>query len=913
MNSKFLASASLAAVVCALTPVYAQEVDANEGDRFVLDTVVVSGFREANSAAIADKRAAVGVTDGINQDTIGLLPDLNVSDIARRIPGVTSVSSTGGQGPRSLAGSENIVIRGLAPDFNLSTFDGAPIATASENDRAANLSLFPPAIVSRVEAVKTLTSDLNPHGLSGQLNLVTASAFDRDEPFSTFRFSIGQNSTAGDIVDDQGENYRLTGLHSRTFGANNQFGLVISGSVEKFYATTFDTRPGGQSDTYLFYTDDLTSNSRVDTFADSNGFPAPRRNQLYLFENEQERASGVAKLEWAPSAQTYASLFAGVFYQDEQEIRHEHLAIANRDLRPLNQTQDTGDWPEGRIEAGFVFQPEETTTTAITGRFEHAFDEDKAISLTGSFSSADVDVIRNMSKFLPSYSTTTAFSYDQSSGNPLLSFVDADAANDPSLSNNAYIRERYQTIEQDLTFLDASYAYNFEPDDLGFGYEFGAAYTGRDHAFDREYIEGDVFNTVGCIEADITDCPLVTFDQYVEDQTFQTTDPNVVFYLIDDARLRADWAAQGKPITNDRTDNSINSDYTIDEQIFGIYLQGAYKTDRLTLQGGLRYDTTEANVDLFVRDRRLPSDPDSAQYVAAERTYEYDFLLPSLIASYEMSNNLLLRGAYTRTIGRPNFSFIKRGENFGVPNLDDPTDPNISVSIGNEDLKPLVSDNFDVSAEYYFDNGGSLISLAGFYKDVADLIYIRTTEIPDFEFEGQTFRATVTQPLNATDSTIYGLELALRKDFNDTLPAPFDGLIFDGNITWIGSEFTFINSEGDARDPGGWINQPELLLNAQLSYEYGPFGAKIGYSWVDEYLSNIQSDSGDVFDMFAQPRGVIDLQARYDVTDNVTLLGEVQNLTEEGLEFNRRFPVGDYLGTEADRGRVIWFGVNVNF
>ncbi len=879
----------------------------------VLDTVTVTGFRQANSAAIADKRRAVGITDGINQDTIGLLPDLTVSDIARRIPGVTSVSSTGGQGVRSLAGSENIVIRGLAPDFNLSTFDGAPIASASENDRAANLSLFPPAIITRVEAVKTLTADLNPHGLSGQLNLVTMSAFDLNQPVTTFRASVGQNSTAGDIVDDQGENYRLSGLHAQTFGANDEFGLVVSASSEKFYATTFDFRPGGASASYLFYPDDPTDTTLVNVFADSNGFSAPVQPQLFLFENEQDRASVAAKLEWQPSSKTYASLFAGVFYQDEQETRHEHLALADRSQRPLNQTQDTGDWPEGKIEAGFVYQPEETTTMALTGHVDHAFDEDRALSLTASFSGAEVDVVRNMSKFLPDYETATSFSYDQSSGNPILTFVDAAAANDPSSSFNAYIRERSQKIKQDLTYLDGAYAYNFEPDDRGFGYEIGASFTGRDHSFDREYIEGDVFDTANCTESDVTNCPLVSFDQYVEDVTFPTTDPNVFFYLIDDAALRADWAAQGKPLTSDRTDNSINSDYSIDERIWGTYVQAAYKTDRLQLQAGLRYDTTEVDVDLFVRDQTLPSDPDSAQYVAAQRAYEYDFLLPSVIASYQATDQLLLRGGYTRTIGRPNFSYLKRGEVFGVPNLDDPSDPRISISIGNTDLKPLVSDNFDVSAEYYFDNGGSLVSVAGFHKDVSDLIYIRTTEIADYEFDGETYTATVTQPLNATDSTIYGLEFAFRKDFADTLPAPFDGFVFDANVTWLGSEFTFVNTEGEARDPGGWINQPELLMNAQLSYEYGPFGAKVAYSWVDEYLSNILSDSGDLYDMFAQPRGVIDLQARYDLTENVTLLAEAQNLTEEGLEFNRRFPIGDYLGTQADRGRVVWLGVNVDF
>jgi TonB-dependent receptor len=280
---------------------------------------------------------------------------------------------------------------------------------------------------------------------------------------------------------------------------------------------------------------------------------------------------------------------------------------------------------------------------------------------------------------------------------------------------------------------------------------------------------------------------------------------------------------------------------------------------------------------------------------------------------FEATDNLILRASYTRTLGRPNFSDLKRGEDFGVPNDEDPNDPRISVSRGNPDLEPIKANNFDASAEYYFDEGGSLVSFAVFYKDIEDLIFSTTQVVPDFEYEGQLYTATVTQPINATNSSIHGVELSIRKDFSNTLPSPFDGLVFNGNITSIGSEFTYLNSAGEERSPGGWINQPELLLNAELSYERSLFGAKIAYRWVDEYFSNILNEDGDIHDTYAQARGIWDLQARFQVTDSLTFLGEVRNLTEEGLEFNRRFPSGDLLGGSSESGRIVWLGVNATF
>lgn len=874
------------------------------------DTLVVTGYRDLNTAAISAKREAVGVMDAVSQDQIGLLPDLTIGDVARRIPGLASVPASGGAGVRSLEGAEAVVIRGLEPSFNLTTFDGAPIASTSEDERAAKLSLFPPSVISRVEAVKTLTADLNPHGLSGQLNLVTTSAFDRDGMFGSTRFSLGQNSTAGEVVSDQGLNYRADGLFTNTFGANDQFGLVLSASYTEAYATTSDNRPGAETRTYYFYSADLTSNEQVDSFADSSGFAAARRNQLYLFENSQERLSLAGKLEYQPSEDTYASLFAGMFYQDEQETRHEHLVVSNPNIRPINHTIDSGEWTVAQVQAGFVYQPEESTTSVLTGTFGQAFGEKGQLDITASLSRADMDVIRNMSKFATTggYSVDASFSYDMSGGDPIIDFNNPAFANDPMLQDAAYIRARTQDIRQDIAYLDASYGWNFAQE--GFGFEIGANFTGRDQSFDREYIQGNVFNTDGCTEADITDCPVATLDQYALPNVFPSTDPEVSFYLIDDAAMRAAWAAQGTPITSDRTDNSINSDYTINEQIAALYGQATYISGPLSVRAGLRYDDTKTDIDVYARDRSLPKiTEDADQYIPVSRTNDYSFWLPSLIASYDLTDDVIVRAAYGRTIGRANFSELARSETIGEPN----EVGEISISRGNPDLTPLVSDNFDLSVEYYFDGGASMVSGAVFYKDVSDLIYTRTQLVNDFEYEGQTYAATITQPINATDSTIYGLELAARKDFASMFDGVLGGFIAEANVTMLDSDFTYINAAGQERNPGGWVNQPDLMFNAQLSWEEGPLGAKIAYNYVGDYLSNIFSDEGDLYDMYATERGVWDAQARYSLTDMITVIGEVQNIAEEGLVFERRFPNTTLLGTSAERGRVVWLGVSMTY
>ena len=866
--------------------------DASDEADAVMDTIVVTGFATANRDAIAAKRASDGILDAASADQIGLLPDLDITQVAQRIPGLSVISTFGVTNDRSSDDTEAVVIRGLDPNFNLVTVDGVPIASTDEDDRRTKTSIIPPSVVGRVEAVKTLTADLDPHGLSGQLDLVTVSAFDRDEPFLSTRFSIGENSTAGELVDDQGQDLRADVVFSTKFGDQDQFGFVAAGSYHEFFSTNYEEKPGARDDTYLI-------------LDETTGFISSRRNQIFAFEDERERISGILKFEYQPSDATDLSLFYGRFEETEDEKRWEYLANGDDDEPLLNATATTGTWSEGRVEYGFVDQPEKTTVDILTAKGSHRFGDKSEIHGVLSYSQAEVDVIRNMSKLRPGSNADGAFSYDISSGRPRLSFVNDDAVNDLSRYTSSYIRARNQAISQDLTYGEVNYDWNFDSSSSGFGFNIGASATLRDQSFDREYREGDVYNTVGCTEADVTDCPPATLDQFALSTTLPGLGPDVRFALMDDAAFRAAWADQGEPITNDRTDNSIRDDYTMTEDAYALFAQSVYRGDRFTVRGGLRFDTTEIDVDLFARDRSLDDDPnDAAEYVPVSRSSEYDYLLPSLIASYDLTENVILRGGYGRTIGRPSFDDYASGESIGVPDLEEGT---VSISRGNPDLEPRVSDNFDVSLEYYFDDGVSLLSAAVFYKDVQDMIFVQEQIIENFELDGALLTARVEQPVNANAAKISGIELSLRKDFANTLPPPFDGFIVNANMTFLDGEVTLVDADGGTRTLDAWEKQPEFIGNLQVAYEKGPFGAKVAYNYVDEYLNDVNEESAD-FDIYREGRSEIDLQARYQLTDAIKLVAEVQNLTEESVTSVRSGPFDGLLAQETEKGRRVWLG-----
>ena len=868
--------------------------------------VIVTGYHSANSASLWDKRRARTIVDGLNQDTITMLPDLAVSDIARRIPGVSAIPEYGTATTRQIESRQSVVIRGLDANYIQTTIDDLPFATASEDNRAPNLSLVPPTAIRRVEALKVLTASDDPHGLTGRLNLKTASAFDFDEPRWAVRASLGKNSTSGNGLDDQGLNRRIDGLLTRTFGATDAIGLSAAASYERFYSTSFDERPGGQADTYLFYSPDPHEPTPVQYFTASNGYPAPGRNQLYLFESSQARGSGLLKLEYAPGSSTYFSLLGGAFWQEEEETRNEHLVVVDKDQRPLEQTASSGVWTNGTVESGYVYQPETTVTGLLAAHFNHQLSRQSSISIAGTVSRSDVDVTRNMSKFIRGATLgdtvrNDQFAYQVTASGVVLDFLEPDAINDPSTYTSSYVRARDQDIQQDLAHFTGRY--RFEPDDHPIGLETGLSLTVQEREFDRTYFEGDVFDTTNCVAADIRDCPLATFSNFVEMTRFSTTDPDVDFLLVDDQTVRQAWLAQGMPLTVDRTANSLDTDYELFETLFGAYAKLTYQQGPVYAEAGVRYDLADAEIDLFLRDVRLDGETDSDQFVPATRASSYQDVLPSALIKIDATPDIQVRAAYSRTIGRPNVKDLTSKEEIGIPE-----NGLVTIKRGNPDLTPLASDNFDLALDWYFDGGDSAISAAAFYKNVDDLIFLQTTRIDDYELDGENFSVSIVQPTNANSASLYGLELSATKDFSDMLPTPFDGLSLKGNLTWIGSELTFLDAQGDSRDTGGWVNQPEFIFNGQVAYESGPLGVNVAYNHVSEYLSNVLSDTGDLHDTYAQPRGVLDFQVRYDFNDHLTLIAEAENVTSEDIVFHRRFPFGDLLATRVERGRVLWLG-----
>lgn len=198
---------------------------------------------------------------------------------------------------------------------------------------------------------------------------------------------------------------------------------------------------------------------------------------------------------------------------------------------------------------------------------------------------------------------------------------------------------------------------------------------------------------------------------------------------------------------------------SVRERTYGAYaeLNGDLELggNRLRYNVGVRFVETHQVIGGYVSvaDPRNSQDPDGAGPLPAAcpggganlrdgscypnivnfvtTNHHYNNWLPSLNASYNISENAIVRLALSRTMTRPNPNSMLPGVNFSSPSAD-------VGSRGNPALDPFISDNIDLGFEYYL-GGGSYIAVAAFRKSI----------------EGFTVNGSVTLPFS--DLAQYGI------------------------------------------------------------------------------------------------------------------------------------------------------------
>lgn len=821
------------------------------------EEIVVRGYRAALASALQNKRMSSVIKESLTADDAGKLPDQNVAEALRR---VTGVSATVDQGE-----GRYVTVRGVDPSYTNVTLDNQVIGSPEDTRRVA-LDTIPSEVLSRVEVVKAVTPDMDGHAVGGSINVVTPSAFDDpDGSFFSATADVGYYDLNGKSP---------TGLAigwGRTFGPEDRWGIVLSGSwSERQYET--ENLQGG------------------DPWEEEGDFLIPDELVLRDYNIERLRRGFVANLEYRPTddVKLYFRNLLNRF--EDTELQAETIwAYREGDLE--NQTATSGTFTEGEGERLISerFEKQSIQTSTLGGEFvlgNWLLDT----SITYGEAEQDTPFDREWSFEL---SETMPMTYDTSS-----LFFDVDAGadfHDPGLYEfNEYLRggqvvlEEVNAIQIDL---EREVSFGNNPGSIKFGAKL----------VDREKTSDQDMNVYDGFEDDFT---LAGFTVPGKAGFYSSERPYEFGPKMDFGALEAFFTGSSGGFEQsdaDTIEESFGVDFTVSEEVTAGYVMSTVDLGRATVVGGVRVERTETDFSAF-DVIFVDGDPESPAPVTGSDSYTH--WLPSLHLRMELRDDLLLRAAWTNTIGRPSYEVNVPFRIFEIDE-DDPGTFEGEAEAGNAELEPLESMNFDLALEWYLESGG-ILAAGLFYKDIDKPIFTRFTEIEDGDFEGRFFSELVIETTdNAESGEILGLELNYQQQFVG-LPDPWNGF-------GVALNYTYTDSEADVFDrdePVPFFLQSDHIGNAALFFERSGFEARLAYTYYSTYLDALGDDAAQ--DLYFDKRGQLDFKTSYQVTDHVDVFFEALNITDEPL----RFFSGKNSGRLAENEIYSWNvvgGVQVSF
>ena len=714
-----------------------------------------------------------------------------------------------------------VSVRGLGPDLNAVTINGTLIPSPNADSRAVALDVLPAELVQSLSVVKTLTPDMDANSLGGTVEVQSLSAFDHDGLFYTL-------GAEGSHDDNTGKNSpKLSGAVSQRFslgGGKDNFGVALAGSWGKRDFGSDNVETGGAWD--------FADGAKLESFEQRD------------YQISRERAGLGANFDFRPD--DYNSYFLRTLHSrftDEETRQSANVSF--------DDAQAPGERGTARIERRIKDREETQEISSVVLGSQHLM-QSWTLDTQLGWSRASEDTpehlasarFRNLNNF-----NNVGFS---DSRKPEL-LVGSDFYNlNAYRFQSAELAKQYTEDEERNIKLDL--ARDYELSGHAAQLKFGGKLSRRDKDNDIEswtYSRGDL-NAAGIPNAQLllggyaggnVDYALGGFGRGISASAVRALLANV------------DRAS----VYNE--ENSRIGDFKISEDINAAYLMHSVDIDDLRLLAGVRYEGT--------RQRSKGTGLRDGVFESTDNKNDYHHWLPGLHARYQLDKNTQLRAAWTNTVVRPTFEQIAPG--FLIDGDE--------AEFGNPDLKPLESSNLDLGIERYLGRAG-VVSAFVFYKDIDNFVYntdlAGTGAWAAFD-EAATFA-------NGDSAKLYGLELAWSQKF-DWLPAPWNGVLVGANATFSRSDarisgFDAATGQQRKRDIDLPV-QSDRVGNLMLGWENDKLSLRLSANYKSDALIEVASISEPFRDVRVDDQVFVDFSARYNLTPELQLSFEAQNLTDE--------------------------------
>lgn len=901
-----LLAASISSCLMASAVAQAQETE----------EVVVTGIRGSLQSAMELKRDSSTIVDAISAEDIGKFPDKNVAESLSRIPGVTI--------DRDFGEGQGVTIRGVASALNLTLLNGQAVGTSnwfvlSQAERNFNYEILASEMIKGAEVYKASQADIDEGGLGGTVILRTRKPLELDA--NTVHASVeGQYSSNGENWDPS-----VSGMYS---WKNNDetFGILASLAFQGRTVHREGMEDFGWFGPSIGRIDPLMEGPQLAAGGNDAKGAIPWGNGSVLFQQDRERIGVDISAQWAPTDQLDMTLHYLSSEMEADNVNSNLIGIPFRGVAYLGTDTDVGTTNENNIVDYLAVRGGANHSAAAWSRFM-AYDNiyrdgskmnTEVLDFEGTFTEGNHSLHWQIGTTTGEGVNKDFFTefwadpvdervgfdfYNPGGQNPYIDFTSYNTwlSNPGDEMWLGGIFDQVNTTEDTETYAQVDYDLQVE---LGAVHELSFGAKIRDRSFETRRYQTNVQNLAptGAMSlgpaSDFWSGDMITVDHSA------TNGRGSQSYFMPNRGLMYDAlygleACQGGEAADVlcRLDDVFqsNASANVDETINALYAMASFDGDGYRGNIGMRYVTTDQESNGYNADGSKGD------------TYKSDYSewLPSLNLAFDLTDEVVLRAAAGRVLSRPSPANLAP-----IFNLTPETGRGTA---GNPKLNPLVADQFEMGAEWYFADTSN-VGLTVFKKDISDFIFTKTVTdtIDGIEYN------QLQRPENGGSSAIEGAEIQITHSFDNGFGILANYTYTDVQDAEIETPTAVFDENGDPTGEATAIttfvrfpNASKNYYNLGAYYENDKISARFNYSYRDEYF--IQQD--EIGNKMRDEQVQLDAQISYSVTDMLTLKLEAVNITDETLEnYYLRNSDGARLGgTTLSNGRRIFLGASYKF
>jgi iron complex outermembrane receptor protein len=890
----FLAAGSGAAL--------AQDQAAGTAEADEVQEVVVTGIRKSIQDSINVKKNESSIVEVVSAEDIGKLPDSSIAEAIGRLPGIAAQRTNGR--------AQTLSIRGLGPDFTVTTFNGREQASTNDN-RTVEFDQFPSELVTQVKVFKTPDAGMAYQGIAGTTDIATVHPLSFSDSKLVFGYKREMDEQSANIpgLDDAGD--RVNGTYIGQF-FDNTLGVAIGAAYNKTPYQAQTREPWG-------YADAGGGNTVIG--GDKDGI----QSSFY------KRMAYMGVLEYAPNEKL--TMLLDAYHSDFEEVQTIQRMEYGTVWAGATLT-NPGPVENGRVTSG--------TFPNVPFMVIENYNNDRDADVTSIGLNSKYD-------FNDSWSMTADVSWsnvkrsdlrlESTAGNG----SGADPALPPQMENVSFTTEGngVSLLTPTLNYSDYGTVFLTDPGGWGGGPrrsgfvgapditdEIQAIRLSATRKFDEAFFLSDVSFGVNYADRTKTKRQFQSnlwlpgnISHAAVPEEFRTGIASTDFFgspygMISYDALGLYRSGFWQPInsiddpnanSNDRVNNVMNT-WDVNEKLTTAFVKFGIDTElgSLPLRGNIGVQALQADQssDLRLTNSPIPANTPVVPITTVTEGDKYTDWLPSLNLALEMPHEMKLRFGAAVTVARPRLDDLGGGASYTVTS-DQTIPPNYNGTQyywsrnggGNPKLRPWKANTFDLSFEKYFGEQ-AYVSLAAYYKDLKTYIFNQSTvedfsDIPlpvpgpgdtsTYNTANANRTGVSTLKSNGSGGYIQGYEI--------TASIPFS--LFSDALNGFGFIVSGAHNKSSVKINDVDTPVPGLstqVINSTLYYERYGFSARVSNRYRDDFIGEVPAFDATLQLNNVSAESLVDAQIGYAIQSgnlkglSFSLSGT--NLTDEPFVLN---------------------------